>query len=198
MERAEKLPDGLPCLFLSSKVLDCAVSAPSLLTAATDMFALKKTPITVEDLMEGEKTVMEGIGFTFYVHLPYRPLKGLYIDILDWLNESGTLTKDDQTTIESAYQSAANHLDEATFSDLPLMHSPSKIAVAAFLLGMEEQGGCDLSDDVVADGGDDAALDEADAHVVTSWHYLLHRCFFETLFGYRYQHHYSVTPPGQL
>ena len=64
------------------------------------------------------------------------------------------MSKDQQLIIERAYQIAVNHLDEGTFSDLPLMYSPSKIAVAAFLLGMEEQNAVEVNDGGVGDGDD--------------------------------------------
>jgi len=109
--------------------------------AAKEAFS---SSLEISDVLLGEKKLMEGIGFTFMVHLPLRPLKGVVGDVIEYLgaeeDEEGV-----RMIIEKAYVRAVEVLEEGVFSDIVLVTSPSEIAIGAFLLGLEEQG-VDLED----------------------------------------------------
>jgi len=77
-----------------------------------------------EIILNNELLLMSAMNFHLTIHNPYRPVEGFLIDIK---------TRFSHVEAESLRQGIDVFLDKVLLTDVPLLHSPSQIALAAVL-----------------------------------------------------------------
>eukprot|EP00520_Triparma_pacifica_P018690 CAMPEP_0118632762 /NCGR_PEP_ID=MMETSP0785-20121206/624_1 /TAXON_ID=91992 /ORGANISM="Bolidomonas pacifica, Strain CCMP 1866" /LENGTH=339 /DNA_ID=CAMNT_0006523567 /DNA_START=74 /DNA_END=1090 /DNA_ORIENTATION=- len=125
-------------VFLASKVEDLTISATSLSEGTKE----KNKEVSVEDIVKHELLLLSGLGFQIHCHHSFRPLMGFVNDLQRYATSEGgilssTDTKEDALDVSPLYKTCRSKLEELTFSDMVLLHSPGMLAAAALALGLE-------------------------------------------------------------
>ncbi|KAI8984477.1 cyclin-like protein [Mycotypha africana] len=115
----------LTCLFLATKAEGERISIKE--------FGEKLRLPNVNSVLDLEFTVSQGLKFEYYVHHPYRPAYGFFLD----LQQSESV---DLNTLKDTYSKVEKILADIILSDLPLIYQPSQLALAAFISAGEENG----------------------------------------------------------
>ncbi|KAI9252476.1 cyclin-like protein [Sporodiniella umbellata] len=114
----------LTCLFLATKSESERISIE-------DFGKKLRLPSTV-GVLGMEFTVSQGLRFEYYVHHPFRPAYGLFLDMQAWV---------DTKVLKAVYKQVMYQIvPEMLLKDLPLIYQPSQLALAAFVKAGEEQG----------------------------------------------------------
>lgn len=79
-----------------------------------------------------EFTVSQGLKFQYYVHHPYRPAYGFFLDM-----QNGPT---DIKLLKETYKQVNSTIAELLLTDLPLMYQPPQLALAAFVIAGEGNG----------------------------------------------------------
>ncbi|KAL7662772.1 Cyclin-like domain-containing protein [[Candida] zeylanoides] len=113
------------CLFLAAKSENYFMSIAS--------FASKLPKTEPSDVLDLEFTVLQSLRFTLYVHHPFRPLYGFFLDMQAvLLYPSPTMYDVNVDTLGALYDRAKGWLVEhALLSDVEFMYTPPQIALAA-------------------------------------------------------------------
>lgn len=113
------------CLFLAAKLENYFMSIA--------LFASKLPKTEPSDVLDLEFTVLQLLRFTLYVHHPFRPLYGFFLDMQAvLLYPSPTMYDVNVDTLGALYDRAKVWLVEhALLSDVEFMYTPPQIALAA-------------------------------------------------------------------
>ncbi|GAN07484.1 cyclin-like protein [Mucor ambiguus] len=114
----------LTCLFLATKSESERISIDDF----GKTFHLKSTK-TVLNL---EYTVSQGLKFQYYIHHPYRPAYGFFLDM-----QTGPT---DIKLLKETYKKVDKAIAEILLSDLPLIYQPAQLALAAFMVAGKDNG----------------------------------------------------------
>ncbi|KAF1802231.1 cyclin [Mucor lusitanicus] len=114
----------LTCLFLATKSESERISIDDF----GKTFHLKSTK-TVLNL---EYTVSQGLKFQYYIHHPYRPAYGFFLDM-----QTGPT---DVKLLKETYKKVDKAIAEILLSDLPLIYQPAQLALAAFMMAGKDNG----------------------------------------------------------
>ncbi|KAG1174841.1 hypothetical protein G6F70_004503 [Rhizopus microsporus] len=115
----------LTCLFLATKSESERISIE-------DFGKSLRLPST-ESVLNLEFTVSQGLKFQYYVHHPFRPAYGLFLDMQQSV---------DVKTLKLVYKHVVNHaIPDMLLTDLPLIYQPSQLALAAFMIASKDHAG---------------------------------------------------------
>lgn len=115
---------SLTCLFLATKSESERVSI--------DEFGKKLRLPSTKGILDLEFTVSQGLKFQYYVHHPYRPAYGFFLDM-----QTGPT---DTKLLKETYKKVDKAIAEIVLSDLPLIFQPAQLALAAFMVAGRESG----------------------------------------------------------
>jgi cyclin ccl1 len=106
-------------IFLASKVEDMLVDVLELeaATRVLDSF------VSESDILLGEVRLLQGLNYQLYCFHSLKPLAALVQDAMEAHPE-----------VSSLYNAAKELLEDACLSDIPLLHPPSKIGLAALVV----------------------------------------------------------------
>ncbi|EIE78549.1 hypothetical protein G6F46_012379 [Rhizopus delemar] len=114
----------LTCLFLATKSESERISIE-------DFGKKLRLPSTVS-VLNLEFTVSQGLKFQYYVHHPFRPAYGFFLDMQQAI---------DVKILKVIYKQAVNQtIPDILLQDLPLIYQPSQLALAAFVHASRENG----------------------------------------------------------
>lgn len=114
----------MTCLFLATKSESERVSI--------DEFGRKLGLPSTAGVLKLEFTVSQGLKFQYYVHHPYRPAYGFFLDM-----QTGPT---DIKLLKETYKKADKTIAEIVLSDLPLIFQPAQLALAAFMVAGKDNG----------------------------------------------------------
>ncbi|CAO3663410.1 unnamed protein product [Rhizopus stolonifer] len=114
----------LTCLFLATKSESERISI--------EEFGKKlRLPSTV-GVLNLEFTVSQGLRFQYYVHHPFRPAYGLFLDMQQSV---------DPKILKPVYRQVVGQITpDMLLKDLPLIYQPSQLALAAFVYASRDNG----------------------------------------------------------
>lgn len=114
----------LTCLFLATKSESERISI--------DDFGKNLRLPSTAGVLKLEFTVSQGLKFQYYIHHPYRPAYGFFLDM-----QTGPT---DVKLLKETYKKVDKAIAELLLSDLPLIYQPSQLALAAFMLAGKDNG----------------------------------------------------------
>ncbi|KAL9544634.1 hypothetical protein MBANPS3_007529 [Mucor bainieri] len=114
----------LTCLFLATKSESERISIDDF----GKTFRLEST----KKVLNLEYTVSQGIKFQYYIHHPYRPAHGFFLDM-----QTGPT---DIKLLKETYKKVGKAIAEILLSDLPFIYQPAQLALAAFMIAGKENG----------------------------------------------------------
>ncbi|KAI8639598.1 cyclin-like protein [Parasitella parasitica] len=112
----------LTCLFLATKSESERISI--------DDFGKNLRLPSTKNVLDLEFTVSQGLKFQYYIHHPYRPAYGFFLDM-----QTGPT---DLKLLKETYKRVDKAVAEIVLSDLPLIYQPAQLALAAFMLAGKE------------------------------------------------------------
>ncbi|KAI9480968.1 MAG: cyclin-like protein [Benjaminiella poitrasii] len=112
----------LTCLFLATKSESERISIED--------FGKKLRLPSTKDVLGLEFTVSQGLKFQYYVHHPYRPAYGFFLDM-----QTGPI---DTKLLKETYKKVERTIAEILLTDLPLIYQPAQLALAAFMQAGKE------------------------------------------------------------
>lgn len=114
----------MTCLFLATKSESERISIE-------DFGKKLRLPSTVS-VLNLEFTVSQGLKFQYYVHHPFRPAYGFFLDMQQTI---------DVKILKVIYKQAVNQtIPDILLQDLPLIYQPSQLALAALVHASRENG----------------------------------------------------------
>jgi cyclin H len=114
----------LTCLFLATKSENERVSI--------DEFGKNLLLPSTTGVLNQEFTVSQGLKFQYYVHHPYRPAYGFFLDM-----QTGPT---DIKLLKETYKKVDKAIAQIVLSDLPLIFQPAQLALAAFMIAGKDNG----------------------------------------------------------
>ncbi|KAI8888664.1 cyclin-like protein [Backusella circina FSU 941] len=108
----------LTCLFLATKSESERIPI--------DEFGEKLRLPSTSSILNLEFTVSQGLKFQYYVHHPYRPAYGFFLDM-----QNGPT---DIKLLKETYKQVNSTIAELLLTDLPLIYQPAQLALAAFMI----------------------------------------------------------------
>ncbi|KAI8365884.1 cyclin-like protein [Choanephora cucurbitarum] len=109
----------LTCLFLATKSESERISID-------DFGKTLRLPNTA-NVLKLEFTLSQGLKFQYYVHHPYRPAYGFFLDMQ-------TAPAMDMKALKETYKRVDKTIADILLTDLPLIYQPSQLALAAFMI----------------------------------------------------------------
>ena len=123
------------CIFLASKVEDSTIDARNL-SSATESRGKRQE---VDAIVAAEVAVLASQGFQLHVQHAFRPLKGLTEKLRKYSTDVGWYSKSTSPDFSKLYVAGREWLEEAAFSDLPLLYSPGQIALGALVNALADR-----------------------------------------------------------
>ncbi|GAA5794763.1 hypothetical protein HPULCUR_000109 [Helicostylum pulchrum] len=114
----------LTCLFLATKSESERISI--------EEFGKKLRLPSTTGVLNLEFTVSQGLKFQYYIHHPYRPAYGFFLDM-----QTGPI---DMKLLKDTYKRVNTTIAEILLTDLPLIYQPTQLALAAFMIAGESNG----------------------------------------------------------
>ncbi|KAI8080117.1 cyclin-like protein [Gilbertella persicaria] len=114
----------LTCLFLATKSESERISI--------DDFGKNLRLPSTANVLKLEFTVSQGLKFQYYVHHPYRPAYGFFLDM-----QTGPT---DIKLLKETYRKVDRAIADILLTDLPLIYQPSQLALAAFIIAGKDNG----------------------------------------------------------
>lgn len=114
----------LTCLFLATKSESERISI--------DDFGRNLHLPSTSNVLKLEYTVSQGLKFQYYIHHPYRPAYGYFLDM-----QTGPT---DVKLLKETYKLAISTIAGLLLTDLPLIYQPTQLALAAYLIVGESNG----------------------------------------------------------
>ncbi|KAI8995025.1 cyclin-like protein [Pilobolus umbonatus] len=108
----------LTCLFLATKSESQRISIE-------DFGSNLRLPSTA-NVLNLEFNVSQGLKFQFYIHHPYRPAYGFFLDM-----QNGPV---DMKQLRETYSRVNQVIADILLTDLPFIYQPSQLALAAFMI----------------------------------------------------------------
>lgn len=115
---------SLTCLFLATKSESERISIE-------DFGKNLRLPSTA-GVLNLEFTVSQGLKFQYYIHHPYRPAYGFFLDM-----QTGPT---DMKLLKETYKKVNTTIAEILLTDLPLIYQPTQLALAAYMIAGETNG----------------------------------------------------------
>ncbi|KAI8370472.1 cyclin-like protein [Radiomyces spectabilis] len=112
----------LTCLFLATKSESERISI--------DEFGKSLQLPSTKSILNLEFTVSQGLKFEYYVHHPYRPAYGFFLDMQAM----------DKKLLKETYAKVPGVIGDMLLTDLPLIYQPSQLGLAAFLIAGKDNG----------------------------------------------------------
>ena len=153
--------------FLASKVEDCMILVGYLEMGTKEMNA----PVPIDDILDAEMRLIEGIDFDLLVFSPYKTVLTLTEDLRKFLkSEKGreliTFSGEDSDRrqlvgedLRPMHDAAMKICDDAIVSDIPLLFAPGEVGLAALMIANEY-----VSTDAASSGGDGNTDGEGNSH----------------------------------
>lgn len=124
-EETDSTFTSLTCLFLATKSESERISIEDYKTRLGLGSASR--------ILDLEFTVSQGLKFQYYVHHPYRPAYGFFLDMQTGPTEIKLLRE--------TYRSVTSDvITKILMTDLPLIYQPTQLALAAFMIAGESNG----------------------------------------------------------
>ncbi|TPX45766.1 hypothetical protein SeMB42_g01954 [Synchytrium endobioticum] len=128
-------PKMLPssCLYLALKCENVPISRDDFLAALNGPPQDQKTQQKrIDQLLDYEGRILRGIGFELSVRHPFWPLKGFYMKLHEYISETtaAALHLTHFVNLTKAFEEANKLVLASTLTDLPLIHWPTRIALA--------------------------------------------------------------------
>ncbi|KAH6561806.1 hypothetical protein BASA50_004835 [Batrachochytrium salamandrivorans] len=116
----------MTCLFLSTKVENSLMSLDEFLSK------VPKSP-DASVMIDLEFTLSKGLKFEYFVHHPYWPLHGFFLDLQTYIQSSQPRTSHVDLTkrLYAVYNQASSLITSSLISDISFIYMPSQIALAA-------------------------------------------------------------------